>query len=89
VPTESIRMNQVLVITPFFENREVLLKSLVTFLKARGEVKVLGSGRNGITVSVPTGFDVRHALPLEARDKCSIEEAEAPVLMQVRPKIRM
>ena len=85
-------MNKVWVITPFLEQREMLLKRFVEFLTRREDVKVLGCGRNGITISVPLDYNVpkiRETLPKEDADSCFVEEAEVPVLMgNLRPKMR-
>ena len=86
-------MNKIWVITPFLEQREDLLKRFVEFLTRRQDVKVLGCGRNGITISVPSNYNVpkiRESLPEEDAQKCFVEEAEAPVLMgNLRPKMRV
>jgi hypothetical protein len=88
----TMNVNKVWVITPFLGQRETLIKRFVETLARSQDVKVLGCGRNGITVSVPadyTGPKIRETLPKEDADSCFVEVAEAPVLMgNLRPKIR-
>jgi hypothetical protein len=71
---------QVFIITPFIEHRKVLMDVLPSVLRSMENVRVLGRGRTGITVSVPDGYDIKEQikaqLPEEARDYCIIEKAQ-------------
>jgi hypothetical protein len=82
-------MNKVWVITPTLEQRKEALPRLVAFLRDLKDVRVLGHGRNGITISVPLKYNVRQNLPQHDAHTCIIEEAEVPVLMgNLRPRMR-